>query len=442
MRGWAAVAVIAGFFAGCAPERATPPFSGEPWLAVWAGDADRQSSDFLAVIDADWSSPSYGKVLRTVPVRSRGNEPQALNAEQRNDRRIFATGVLTGRTFVFDGRQPLATKLLHVDEAGPGRTLWAPGEPASLPNGHVAVACADPAHFRGEPRELLAAPGGVLELDENGGFVRELPAADASARAFIVAPRGATASATIGRLVLTSTAHGYAPTATGERAPGISVQVRRLDDLRVEKTVVLSAGPRGEENLAPLAPRALHRDPVAFVDTEQGGALYASDSLQTSTPVFRLVFDFGAGSLPGGAAITPDDRFYVVALGGKNRVASLDVRDPWSPKLVSSVRVGTEGERAGGPHWLAMSADGTRVAVSDYTVDTPSGVRDGDHRVYMLRLDPATGALRLDDAFRDELTGRVGVDFNRAQWAHGDAGPARPAGLLFVSAEPPPAKKR
>src|ERR1700752_4205891 len=101
---------------GGGARRPGPPLSpGEPYLIVWAGDADRQNSDFLAVIDADFTSPSYGKVLRTYPVRSRGNEPNALNPMQRPDRRIFAPGLLTTRTFVFDLRQPLAGRLLHVD---------------------------------------------------------------------------------------------------------------------------------------------------------------------------------------------------------------------------------------------------------------------------------------------------------------------------------------
>src|SRR5438128_2238110 len=77
MRGWAAAAILV-LLSACARRPETPLFTGEPYLLVWAGDADRQSSDFLAVLDADPTSPSYGKVLRTYPVRSRGNEPQAL----------------------------------------------------------------------------------------------------------------------------------------------------------------------------------------------------------------------------------------------------------------------------------------------------------------------------------------------------------------------------
>jgi hypothetical protein len=83
-----------------------------------------------------------------------------------------------------------------------------------------------------------------------------------------------------------------------------------------------------------------------------------------------------------------------------------------------------------------MASDGSRVAVADYTVDVPTYHRDGDHRLYMLRVDTETGELRVDTAFRDETTDTVGLDFDRAKWPHGATGPARPRGLLFV-AEPP-----
>jgi len=83
-----------------------------------------------------------------------------------------------------------------------------------------------------------------------------------------------------------------------------------------------------------------------------------------------------------------------------------------------------------------MASDGSRIAVADYTIDVATMRRDGDRRVYMLRLDGEAGQLRVDDAFRDEGTDEVGVDFNRAKWPHGSTGAARPRGLLFV-AEPP-----
>ncbi len=444
-RGWLLLALLVGVF-GCGRHEA-PLFSGEPYLLVWAGDADGKNADFLAVIDADPTSASYGKVLRTYPMRSRGNAPQWMNGEPRSDRRVFAGGVLTNRTFVLDVRQPLAARLLTVDDAGPNRRFWAPQEIATLPNGHVVVACSDAARFRGEPRELLGAPGGLLELGADGQVVREIPAADADAHGLIIAPYGVAVSTLLDRLVTTNNAHGYAATARGERTPGISVQVWRLEDLKLLKTVVLEAGPRGEENLGPLAPRSLRRKPFVYVNTDLGGALYVSDSVQTAEPAFRLAFDFGPGALGGGAAITPDDRFYVAALAGQNRLVALDLSDPWTPKRVSAVRFDRDPAdagrvRPGRPRGLTLSADGSRVAVSDDTVDAPGYARDGDHRVYMVRLDPATGRLRIDDAFQDEVTGAVGVDFDRTRWPHGETGPARPKGLLFVTPEPPPESGR
>jgi 56kDa selenium binding protein (SBP56) len=413
---------------------------------VWAGDADRNNADFLAVLDADPTSPSYGKVLRTYPVRSRGNEPAQLNAEPRADRRVFGTGVLTSRTFVFDVRQPLAVRLVHVDEPDPARRLWAPHAPVSLPNGNVAVACSDAARYRGDPRELLGAPGGLLELNGEGQPVREISAADPAARHLILAPYGGAAAPTLGRLVTTNAGHGYTPTTHGERMPGISVQIWNLNGLQLEHTVVLDAGPRGEENLGPVTARFLHNQRMVFVNTDQGSALYVSDSVHTKTPIFRLVFDFGAGAFGGGMAITPDDRFLVVALAGLNRVVSLDIGDAWHPKPVSNVRLDrnpldTGKPRRGGPHHLTMSADGTRIAVSDYTIDVPGLAQDGDRRVYMLRLDRGSGRLRLDGAFQDERTGEVGVSFDRPTWPHGETGSARPAGLLLVTPEPPASAK-
>src|SRR5207245_1422087 len=131
--------------------------------------------------------------------------------------------------------------------------------------------------------------------------------------------------------------HGYAATTRGERMPGISVQVWTLDGLGLLKTAVIDADKRGEENLGPATARFMNRKPVLYVSTDQGGALYASDSINTSNPVFQLVFDFGPGALGGGTAITPDDRFLVEVLAGSSRVVWLDLGDPWNPRLVSSL---------------------------------------------------------------------------------------------------------
>jgi hypothetical protein len=54
-----------------------------------------------------------------------------------------------------------------------------------------------------------------------------------------------------------------------------------------------------------------------------------------------------------------------------------------------------------------------------------------DHRVWMARIDPASGALSLDEAFRDPGSPEPGVNFNRASWPHGPSGDAVPHGVVF-----------
>ena len=439
--GWTVGVLALGVLAsGCPGGRGEAPF--EPYLVVWAGDADRKDTDFLAVVNANPSSRKYGKVLATVPVRSRGNEPQELNDGFRYDGRVFASGVLGNRVFTFDLRDPEAPKLAGVTELG-DRRYWAPRGIVSLPGGRVAVACPDRARHLGLPREVTGAPGGLVELDANGRLVREVSAGSEESRGYVIAPSGGTMAPAAKVLITTSDAHGYSVSAQGERVPGITVQLWKTANLSLKRTVVLDAGPRGEENLGPVVPRAMRRKPIVYVNTHEGGALYVSDSIGIEDPAFRLAFDFGAGSFPVGAAVTPNDRFYVTALSGKNQVVLLDVSAPLSPRLVSSVRLDRDPDpqskgapRGGGPGGLAMASDGSRIAVADYTVDVPTYRRDGDHRVYMLRLDAEAGQLRVDTAFRDETTDEVGIDFNRAKWPHGATGPARPRGLLFVAVPP------
>jgi hypothetical protein len=155
-----------------------------------------------------------------------------------------------------------------------------------------------------------------------------------------------------------------------------------------------------------------------------------------------MIADLGKGSFPSAAALTPDDHWLVVTLAGTSRVATFDVTDPWTPRLVSVLRLDRNptdpsSARSGSPGALVMSADGSRIAVADYGMQMPAYRREGDRRVYLLVLDPLTGQLRFDQNFRDELTGQVGVDFNRARWPHGESGPARPHGVLFLAPAPP-----
>jgi hypothetical protein len=411
----ARVAIVVGLVGGLAAcrgpgPRPVPPTS-DRWLVVWAEDADRRDSDFLAVLDDD------GKLIRTIPVKSTGNGPQGLSSEMRRDRLVFATGARTNRTFVFDLRDPRRGTLVSVDDPGASRPLSGPRGVATVPGGRAIVACADATGFRGTPQEILQSPGGLRVLDQDGRFVQDIPARDRAARGFIVAPAGVAVHPGIRRLVTTSEGHGFTPTARGELVPGMTVQMWSIAGPTFEKNLILPAGARGEENLAPRTPAFLHRKPALVVNAYEGGGIFVSETMDLADPLFVLVKDYGAGAHPDGAAVTPDDRFYVTALAGSGRIVSLSIGDLHRVREVSSLPVGGAGRDAP----LAMSLDGRRIAVAD------------GERVRRLALDPGSGQLRPDGSFRDERSGEPGIDFGRSAWPHGQTGPAVPRALLFIA---------
>ena len=68
----------------CQPQspRSTPsPGPTGPFLFVWAGDADKKESDFLAVVDANPRSTGYGAVVATLPVGMVGTSPHHTEHE-------------------------------------------------------------------------------------------------------------------------------------------------------------------------------------------------------------------------------------------------------------------------------------------------------------------------------------------------------------------------
>jgi hypothetical protein len=177
--------------------------------------------------------------------------------------------------------------------------------------------------------------------------------------------------------------------------------------------------------------------------------------------------------------VSPDNRFMFRAVGGRNP-GSTNTYDNGTPKmiyviniekLVASAADGTvdcsvdsgrelgqgHGDEAdcptlagvitvddnttGGPHWGALdnfnftpAGSPTRMMFCDYFVARTG--YDGNHRCYMLNVDPASGALSYDRAFRDENTGALGIDFNRADWpGHENGGFYKPHSMVFVTPE-------
>ena len=76
------------------------------------------------------------------------------------------------------------------------------------------------------------------------------------------------------------------------------------------------------------------------------------------------------------------------------------------------------------PHWLSMSPDRRRVVITGYGAMK--------NRVVIARFDSTTGALALDERFREEGTGEAGFVMERRAWPHGGRGAGIPHGAVFT----------
>jgi len=140
----------------------------EQTLLVWAADQAHLAPDFVAVIDFDRRSPTYGKLLNTVPLSGTnavGNEPHHVGIS--HDGRTMALGgllsVLRGQdqVFFFDVSDPRQPTFLHSNNP-PQASIT--DELVPLSNGGFLVT------FMGGPGG--SAPGRVVEYDADLAFVK------------------------------------------------------------------------------------------------------------------------------------------------------------------------------------------------------------------------------------------------------------------------------
>jgi hypothetical protein len=378
------------------PEPAVPG----AYLFIWAGDADRTEEDFLVVLDADPASSTYGRVVATLPVGSSGTVPHHTDHEMPPDGVLWANGFASGQVFRFDLRDPEHPRMLgEFVVEGP---YMHPHSFARLPDGRTLATLQMRGHHNAEA-------GALVSLDPEGRVLHTADAADPDVDPFI-RPYSVAVVPALDRVV-TSSADMH------ESAASHVVQVWRLSDLSRVRTVLLPPGPRGDEGVDSAEPRVLSDGRTVLVSTFNCG-LYRLHGLDTDEPWATFVHDFGQGrycALPVVAG-----RYWVHTVPEAQALVSLDVSDPDHPREVGRLTLAP----ADRPHWIARDPSGTRIVIS-------GGGGTLARRILIATLDPETGALALDDRFRDPGADAPGVSFDRAGWPHGETGPAIPHGAVF-----------
>lgn len=372
------------------------------YLFVWAGDADGREQDFLAVVDVDPRSPRYRSVVTTLPVGAQGTRPHHTEYDMPAGGILWANGFAAGRTFLFDLRQPARPVIAETFEA---RGQFShPHSYARLPNGHVLATFQQASGDHADHAEH-GATGGLVEFDAGGHVLRSVSAAvptvdpDIRPYSLVVVPA-------LDRVVSTATDMHL-------QVRSRAIQIWRLSDLALLKTVLLPPGSRGDENWMTAEPRLLSDGRTVLVNTFTCG-LYqvkglagddASAEWIYSSPWQQIAAQRRFCAVPAVAG-----RYWIQTSGFEHAIISLDVSDPAHPREVSRLNLASNDV----PHWIGLEPEGDRVVITGY-----EGI---ESRVLLARLDRGSGRLTLDGE---------PLDFGRDQWPHGPSGRAIPHGAVF-----------
>ena len=176
-----------------------PSASGH-YLFAWAGDVSHKGNDFLAVIDADPESGSYGHLIATALTDQASRQTHHTEYVMPEGGLLFANDHDAGRTFVFDVRDPLHPKVAtsFTDLAGYAH----PHSFLRLPNGHVLASFQHMQHAGGDMQ--MSNSGGLVEIDDQGHVIRSASTADPAFPDAMLMPYSLVPLPEIDRVVVTN----------------------------------------------------------------------------------------------------------------------------------------------------------------------------------------------------------------------------------------------
>ena len=371
------------------------------YLFAWTGDQDKKGTDFLAVIDADPASPTYGKLITTLVTGQTTMQVHHTEYVMPASGMLFANDHKAGRTFIFDVRDPLHPKIVtsFTDMDG----YMHPHSYLRLPNGHVLAAFQH--KHPGNNEDQLGQSGGLVEIDDQGKVIRSASSADPAFPDALLTPYSLVVLPAIDRVVSTNSSMHDEYVFNG-----VSYQVWRLSDLKLLKTENLDVGANHYGQISPEEPR-LGADGAVYVQTLGCGIERITD-IASDQPKSKLVWTF-PGSFCGVPTIV--GHFLMQSVPATHGLIVLDISNGAMPLEVSRLKLSDNYF----PHWTSWDEKTRRLVVTG-----------SENRLYLLKLDEVTGALAVDTAFHD-ANGKPGFDFANREWPQGWKGSGVPHGVVF-----------
>jgi hypothetical protein len=384
------------------------------YLFVWAGG--KSGNEIMATIDAAPASSTYGRVLATASTGQVGF-PHHTEPELAPNGHLLANDFGAGRTWLFDLHEPLQPRVLTSfgDVAG----FSHPHTFIRLPNGRVLSTFQYRADTTAGPDTAPMSDGmsmgghhttgGLVEMDESGHSYLSRAATDTTIRDRRLYPYSVLPIPTMNRAVSTTTDMDEADSA----ATSQWVQIWRLSDLTLLRTIALPPGPRGNENRYTGESRVLADGRSIYIQTFNCG-IYLFRDVASEHPRATFVKGF-EGTNCGVPILT--GHYWLQTVPDAHALVALDISDAEHPREVS--RVTLPNDEA--PHWIAIDAAGQRVVLN-------SGGRGS--RLFIIDFDRASGRLALDEKFRDRGAATAGISLIGANWA-GFTGTVIPHGAVF-----------
>ncbi|HEV8675638.1 MAG TPA: selenium-binding protein SBP56-related protein [Methylomirabilota bacterium] len=352
----------------------------EKYLYVFSVDADAKDNDFLAVIDVNLASPSYGRLLGTMDLGSAGNEPHHMGFN--DDRTKIWAGSLFGKQlFIIDvATDPAKPRIVKtIDDITAQTGLHGPHTYYALP-GRMLLTFLSSAD--GNP------PGGFAEFTNDGQFIRawKNPAAGPYQYDVAVKPE-------INRMVSSSftVLRNYRkPLAQWDmKDGGNTLLVWDLKERKVLQT--LTTDPIPLEVRWSLKPGAAH----GWTNSALGDSIWFFSQGKDGSFTTKKVADLGKGCLPGDLRQSPDGRYLYVSCFMRSEIQAWDVSKPDKPRLHDTVVPGVS------PNMMHVSGDGKRMYISNSLLSTMD--YSGNFWIRLAHISP-DGRLKMDPFFDVDFT--------------------------------------
>ena len=363
----------------------------EKYLYVFCVDADAKDNDFLAVIDVDPDSDTFGTIKNTVDLGTKGNETHHWGYT--DDRtRIWAGGLFTSRIWILDvATDPSRPRIEKVLENVPELAgLTGPHTYYALP-GRMLIS------FLGSGEGGL--PAGMAEFTNDGRFIRRIEHPANAPYAYDVAIKPE-----FNRMVSSS----FTPL-RNYRKPLPKMDLKDFGkemivwDFKARKPLQV-----GRAGLAPLEVRWSLKpgNNYGFTNCALDNSLWMFRGNDGGSYEFKKVADTGA--MPADLRQSPDDRYLYVSCFGDNLIQQWDVSDPDHPKLTSTVSPCVQ------PNMMHVTSDGKRMYVTNSLLST----LDHAGRFYVRLIHIGPDGMKVDPFFD--------IDLN-----HFPTGPARGHDMLI-----------